>query len=128
MSALNIVFSKLEKFTGNGSLDLRTWLRNFERCSVIADKKDDLVKGQILMLCVDGRPRAILDQYEEVKATPQKFTDLKKQPEEIFDSPADREAKMTEFETSIQHVDETVISLQTANETTIQQAHHPASF
>ena len=62
MSALNIVFSKLEKFTGNGSLDLRTWLRNFERCSVIADKKDDLIKGQILMLCVDGRPRAILDQ------------------------------------------------------------------
>ena len=59
------------------------------------------------MMCVDGRARAILDQYKEQKATPQKFTDLKKQLEEIFDSPADREAKMTEFETRIQHVDET---------------------
>ena len=107
MSALNIVFSKLEKFTGNGSLDLRTWLPNFERCCVIADKKDDLVKGQLLMMCIDGRARAILDQYEEQTATPQKFTDLKKQLEEIFDSPADREAKMTEFKTRIQHIDET---------------------
>ena len=61
MSALYFVFSKLEKFTSNRSLDLRTWLRNFERCCVIAEKKDDLVKGQILMLCVDGRARAILD-------------------------------------------------------------------
>ena len=59
------------------------------------------------MLCVDERARAILDQYEEQKGFPQKFTDLKKQLEEIFDSPADREAKMTEFETRIQHVDET---------------------
>ena len=114
MSALNIVFSKLEKFTGNGSLDLCTWLRNFERCCVIAEKKDDFVKGQILMLCVDGRARAILDQYEEEKATPQKFTDLKKQLEEIFDSPADWDAKMTEFETRIEHIDETEEEFMTA--------------
>ena len=114
MSALNIVFSKLEKFTGNGSLELRTWLCNFERCCVIAEKKDDLVKGQILMVCVDGRARAILDQYEEQKVTPLKFTDLKKQLEEIFDSPADRKAKMTEFETRIQHIDETEEEFMTA--------------
>ena len=115
MSALNIVFSKLEKFTGSGSLDLRTWLHNFERCCVIAEKKDDLVKGQILMLCIDGTARAILGQYEEEKATPQKFIDLRKQPEEIFDSPADRETKMTEFETRIQHVDETEEEFMTAS-------------
>ena len=53
MSTLNIVLSKFEKFTGNGSLDLRTWLSNFERCCVNAEKKEDLVKGQMLMLCVD---------------------------------------------------------------------------
>ena len=106
MSTLNFVFSKLEKFTGNGSLDLCTWLCNFEQCCVMAEKRDCLVKGQILMLRVDGRARAILDQYEEEKATSQTFTDLKKQLEEIFDSPDDRETKMTEFETRTQHVDE----------------------
>ena len=60
------------------------------------------------MLCVDGRARAIFDQYEEEKSYSSKFTDRKKQLlEETFDSPADQEAKMMEFKTRIQHVDET---------------------
>ena len=36
MSASNMVFSKLEKFTGNGTVSLNQWLKNFERCCVIA--------------------------------------------------------------------------------------------
>ena len=66
------------------------------------------------MLCVDGRARPILDQYEEEKATPQKFTDFKKQLEGIFGSPADWEAKMMEFEIRIQHIDETEEEFMTA--------------
>ena len=39
-SALSIVFTKLERFTGNGGSDLNTWLCNFERCFVIANKTE----------------------------------------------------------------------------------------
>eukprot|EP00794_Sanderia_malayensis_P005772 gene5772-6477_t len=104
MSALNIVFSNLEKFTGNGNINLNQWLKSFERCCVIADKKDDLVLGQILMLCVDGRAKACLDQFEDAKDEPQKLSVLKKQLQEIFDSASDREAKMSDFEQRIQRV------------------------
>lgn len=106
MSALNIVFSKLEKFTGNGNVNLSQWIKSFERCCVIAEKSDDLIQGQIFMLCVDGRAKACLDQFEDSKGAPQKFSDLKKQLKEIFDSPSDREAKMSEFEQRIQHINE----------------------
>ena len=41
MSGLNVIFSKLDKFTGNGNADLRQWLRKFEHCCVIAEKKDE---------------------------------------------------------------------------------------
>ena len=82
MSAFNIVFSKLEKFTGNGTVSLNQWLKNFERCCVIANEKDDLVQSQILMLCVDGRAKACLDQFEDAKKEPQKYSALKKQLQE----------------------------------------------
>ena len=60
-SALSIVFTKLERFTGNNGSDLTTWIRNFERCCVIANKTDDLVKGQLMMLCVEGQALAVLE-------------------------------------------------------------------
>ena len=106
MSALNIVFSKLEKFTGNANVNLNEWLKSFERCCVIADKEDDLVRGQILLLCVSGRAKACLDQFEDSKQEPQKFSALKEQLKAIFDSPSDREAKMADFEQRIQNIDE----------------------
>ena len=106
MSSFNIIFSKLEKFTGDENVDLHQWLRNFDRCCVIAEKSDDLVVGQILMLCVDGRAKAVLDQFEEEKSSPQKYSELKKQLTAVFDSEADREAHMTAFERCIQKIDE----------------------
>ncbi len=106
MSTLNIVFSKLEKFTGNGNVNLNQWIKSFERCCVIADKTDDLVQGQILMLCVDGRAKTCLDQFEDAKNEPRKFSALKKQLQEIFDSPSHQEAKMSDFEQRIQHLNE----------------------
>ena len=106
MSSFNIIFSKLEKFTGDGNVDLRQWLRNFDRCCVIAEKSEDLVVGQILMLCVDGRAKAVLDQFEEDKGAPQKYSDLKKQLNAVFDSDSDREAHMTAFERCVQRIGE----------------------
>ena len=54
MASLGILFTQLDKFTSNEATDLATWLRNFERCCVVANKDDDTVKGQLLMLFVDG--------------------------------------------------------------------------
>ena len=106
MSSCNIIFSKLEKFTGDGNVDLRQWLHNFDRCCVIAEKSDDLVVGQILMLCVDGRAKAFLDQFEEENGTPQQYSELKKQLDAVFDSDSDREAHMTTFEHCVQRIGE----------------------
>eukprot|EP00795_Rhopilema_esculentum_P009397 gene9397-biopygen10865 len=94
------------KFTGDGDINLHQWLRNFDRCCVIAEKSDDLVVGQILMLCVDGRAKAILDQFEDEKGSPQKYSELKEQLAVVFDSETDREAHMTAFERCIQKIDE----------------------
>ena len=80
MSQLN-VFSRLPKFTGvDGGPDLDTWLKNFERCCTIAEKEEDLVQGQRLMLSVEGRALAVLEQVEEEKGSQLKYSDLKKSP------------------------------------------------
>jgi len=43
------------------------------------------------MLCVSGRAKACLDQFEDSQQEPQKFSTLKEQLKAIFDSPSDRE-------------------------------------
>ena len=58
------------------------------------------------MLCVSGRAKACLDQFEDSQQEPQKFSALKEQLKAIFDSPSDREAKMADFEQRIQNIDE----------------------
>ena len=95
------IFQKLEKFSGKNSDDFSSWLRGFERCCVIAGKSgddQDLVKGQLLMLCLCGQALAIADRFEQAKKTPQKFTDLKEKLETVFNSDADKEFKQEEFE------------------------------
>ena len=102
-------FSRLPKFTGvDGGPDLHTWFKNFEHCCTIAEKKDDdLVQGQLLMLPVEGQALAVLEQVDEEKGSQLKYSDLKKSLAMVFDSPADREARMMEFESCMQHLDET---------------------
>ena len=56
MSTMNVVFNKLEKFTG--SQDFSEWFKNFERCCLIAGKTDPKVQGQLLMLFTDKQPKA----------------------------------------------------------------------
>ena len=113
MAGLYVIFGKLEKFTGDGDVDLHQWLRSFERCCLIAEKTDDLVQGQLLMLCVDGRAKATLDQFEEEKKSAQKYSELKKRLSAVFDSATDHEAKMPEFERRIQKLDESEDELMT---------------
>ena len=58
------------------------------------------------MLCVSGRAEACLDQFDDSKQEPQKFSALKEQLKAIFDSPSDRGAKMADFEQRIRNIDE----------------------
>ena len=102
----NNVFNKLEKFDGKD--DLASWLRTFERACTIAQKTDDLVKGQLLMLCLSGQALAVAEQLEEEKGAQQKFTEQKGRLESVFNTTASKEAKMVEFENRVQRVEESV--------------------
>ena len=101
------IFQKLEKYSGELSNDLPSWLRGFERCCVIAGKTEDLVKGQLLLLCLSGRALAVAEGLEEEKGTPQNFTELKAKLEAVFNSAADKELKQEEFEKRHMKIDET---------------------
>ena len=61
------IFQKLEKFSGKTDDDLSSWLRSFERCCLIAGKNDDLVKGQLLTLCLCDQALAVVDRLEAEK-------------------------------------------------------------
>ena len=102
---LGLLFSNLEKFSGNS--DLVAWLRQFERCCVVANKTEEPIKGQLLMLCVTGQAKAILENYEEEQGAVQSFTPLKNELDKNYNTTATKEAKMKEFECRSQNVDET---------------------
>ena len=77
MSKLNI-FSRLDKFTWlRQGPDLRTWLTIFERSCTIAEKTDDPVQGQLLMLSAEGRALAIPERLEDEKGSQMKYSDLR---------------------------------------------------
>ena len=98
----------MDKFTGLGpGPDLQAWLTNFEHCCTITEKIDNLIQGQLLMLSVEGRALAILERLKNEKGSQMKYSDLKKALKAVFDSPADREAHTTTFETRLQGLNET---------------------
>ena len=102
-----VLFSKLDKFTGNeDGMDLNTYLRNFDRCCLVAGKTDDTVKGQLLLLMVEGQAKAVLEEMEELAADPQKYSDLTEKLRSVFDTPSARECKMMNFERRTQRLDE----------------------
>ena len=89
-----VLFSKLDKFTGSeDGIDLNTYLRNFDRCCLVAGKTDDTVKGQLLLLMVEGQAKAVLEEMEELAADPQKYSDLTEKLRSVFDTPSARECK-----------------------------------
>ena len=93
------IFQKLEKFAGQRGDDLTSWLRKLERCCVISGKSDDdLVKGQLLLLCLCGQALSVAERLEDEKKEPQEFADLKAKLVAVFNSHANRENKQEEFE------------------------------
>ena len=40
-------------------------------------KKDDLLKGQLMMLCLSGQALAVAEQLEEEKNAQQKYSEVK---------------------------------------------------
>ena len=95
----NSLFAKVEKFDGKGDVDLTSWLRSFNRCCTIAQKDDDLIKGQLLMLCLSGQALAVAEQLEEEKKAQQKYSEIKTQLESVFETVATKESRMVEFNT-----------------------------
>ena len=105
-SATSVFFTKLSKYSGDIKEDLSTFVREFNRCAVIANKNNDAVKGQYLMLCVAGRAKAVLENYEAEQVDQLGFDVLVAKLKAIFDNTASREAKMSMFETRIQQIAE----------------------
>ena len=103
-SNLMALFSKLEKY--NGSEDLSSWLQKFNRCCMIADKNDDVIKGQLIMLCLSGQALAVAEQLEQERQGAQTFAQVRLRLESVFLTTARREQKMTEFESRIQKAGE----------------------
>ena len=95
----------LEKFTG-GNIDLNSWLREFDRFCVVANKTEDNVKGQLLMLRVGGQAKAILETFEDQEDGPQPYSALKAKLKEKYNTTAIQEIKMTEFESRTQDINE----------------------
>ena len=104
----NLFFNKLDKFNG----DLSAWIKNVQRCCIISNIIVDVVRRQLLMVCVDRRAKAILEDYEEtVKAQDAdaqiKANDYIGKLKEIFQSDATKELNMSLFESRTQNVEET---------------------
>ena len=93
------IFSKVEKFDGKGDVDLSSWLCSFDRCCTIAQKDDDLIQGQLLMLCLAGQALAVAEQLEEEKKTQQKYSEIKVRLESVFKTAAIKEVKWGNLKT-----------------------------
>ena len=110
MAASSCIFSTLERFSDGNKTGLNTWLKKFDRCCVVANKVDGdngNIKGQLLLLFVDGRARAILEEFEETQGgQPQTYDALIAKLKEHFDDVTTREYGMKLFENRIKKLNE----------------------
>ena len=108
--SVSYIFSTLEKFSDDSRITLDQWLRKFDRCCIVAKKADGddgNVKGQLLLLYVEGRARAILEEYEDaLGGEPQSYDVLVNKLKEHFESALTREQAMKTFETRVKKIDE----------------------
>ena len=100
------VFNNLEKFIGCD--DLNPWLQKFHRCCVISGKTEENIKGQLIMLCLGGQALAVAEQLEQELEGAQTYTQVKDRLKNVFDTAANREMKMSQFETRVQSATESV--------------------
>ena len=80
------VFNSLEKFNGTG--DLKTWLTRFRRCCRVTNKNEDDVKGQLVLLCLEGQALAVAEQLETERDGAQTFAQVVERLENVFDTAA----------------------------------------
>ena len=99
------VFNSLEKFNGTG--DLKTWLTRFRRCCRVTNKNEDDVKGQLVLLCLEGQALAVAEQLETERDGAQTFAQVVERLENVFDTAAIREQTMQLFEKCTQKVTDT---------------------
>ncbi len=103
------IFSTLQKFSDGDATDLNAFLSKFDRCCVVANKVDaDVpIKGQLLMLFVEGRARAALEEFELSNGGQQQtYAALVAKLKEYFDSAEARETSMTLFEARVKKINE----------------------
>ena len=104
------IFSSLEKFSDGNAAELNSFLSKFDRCCLIGNKIDAEnapVKGQLLMLFVEGRARATLEEFEQTRAgVQQTYADLAGKLREHFDNAETRETSMSLFEARVKKVNE----------------------
>jgi hypothetical protein len=110
-ASASYIFSTLEKFADNNNkVTLSQWLRKFDRCCTVAKKADGddgNIKGQLLLLYVEGRARAILEEYEESQGNAAlTYVALVAKLKEHFESNLTREDAMKKFESRVQKINE----------------------
>ena len=98
------IFAKLEKYDGKD--DLATWFTKFERCCTLANKVEDNVKGQLVMLCLSGQALAVAEQLDGETDGDLTLTAVRQRLETVFDTSAIREQKMVLFENRTQKLEE----------------------
>ena len=100
----------MEKFSDGNAAELNSFLAKFDRCCLIGNKVDadgSPVKGQLLMLFVEGRARATLEEFEQTRGgVQQTYVDLAAKLREHFDNAETRETSMSLFETRVKKVNE----------------------
>ena len=103
------LFLGLEKFSDGNSTDLNSFLSRFDRCCAVANKVDaeTPVKGQLLMLWLEGRARAALEEFELTQGGVKQTYDANvAKLREYFDSASSRQSSMILFEGRKQKIQE----------------------
>ena len=109
MANNSYIFSSMGMFADGNGNDLNIFLNKFDRCCAIANKVDGdtPVKGELLMLFLEGRALAALEEYELSQAgVHQTYDTCVRKLKEYFDSTSAREASMTLFEKRKQKINE----------------------
>ena len=111
MATGSYIFGTLGTFSDGTGLDLHEFLERFDRCCLVANKLDVAdapVKGQLLMLHLEGRARAALGEFElSLNNVPQAYAPLKARLIECFDSASAREASQNLFDNSTKPLNKT---------------------
>ena len=107
--AASYFFQSLKKFSDGNGAELNAFLNQFNKCCVVGNKVDGdtPVKGQLLMLNVEGRAQAALDEFELDQGAPQTYDALVAKLREYFDSAAARETSMNLFDDRKKKLNET---------------------